>query len=130
MGLGFTVGLTLIGICREVLGSGAVFGFQFIPEDFHITFFVLAPGAFLVLACLTALQNKLKLPSATNVPGGDSGMACGGNCAQCTGASCVANKGIIEAERVAQKAAKAQAAKEAAAKAKAAKEAQQAKKGE
>ena len=48
----------------------------------------------------------------------------------CTGASCVANKGIIEAERVAQKAAKAQAAKEAAAKAKAAKEAQQAKKGE
>ena len=57
-------------------------------------------------------------------------MACGGNCAQCTGASCVANKGIIEAERVAQKAAKAQAAKEAAAKAKAAKEAQQAKKGE
>ena len=103
MGLGFTVGLTLIGICREVLGSGAVFGFQFIPEDFHITFFVLAPGAFLVLACLTAVQNKLKLPSATNVPGGDSSMACGGNCAQCTGASCVANKGIIEAERVAQK---------------------------
>ena len=130
MGLGFTVGLTLIGICREVLGSGAIFGFQFIPEDFHITFFVLAPGAFLVLACLTAVQNKLKLPSATNVPGGDSSMACGGNCAQCTGASCVANKGIIEAERVAQKAAKAQAAKEAAAKAKAAKEAQQAKKGE
>jgi len=123
MGLGFTLGLTLIGICREVLGGGAIFGFTFIPEDFHITFFVLAPGAFLVLACLTALQNKLKLPSATNVPGGDSSMACGGNCAQCTGANCVANKGIIEAERAAQKAAKAQAAKEAAAKAKAAKEA-------
>lgn len=132
MGLGFTVGLTLIGICREVLGSGAIFGFEFIPADFHITFFVLAPGAFLVLACLTALQNKLKLPSATNVPGGDSGMACGGNCAQCTGASCVANKGIIEAERAAQKAAQAQKAKEAAAKAKAAKEAaaKKAEKGE
>ena len=81
MGLGFTVGLTLIGICREVLGSGAIFGFEFIPADFHITFFVLAPGAFLVLACLTALQNKLKLPSATNVLCGDSSMACGGNCA-------------------------------------------------
>ena len=130
MGLGFTFGLTCIGICREILGAGAIFGIEFIPDDFHITFFVLAPGAFLVLACLTAVQNKLKLPSATNVPGGDSSMACGGNCAQCTGASCVANKGIIEAERVAQKAAKAQAAKEAAAKAKAAKEAQQAKKGE
>ena len=132
MGLGFTVGLTLIGICREVLGSGAIFGFEFIPADFHITFFVLAPGAFLVLACLTALQNKLKLPSATNVPGGDSGMACGGKRDRCTGASCVANKGIIEAERAAQKAAQAQKAKEAAAKAKAAKEAaaKKAEKGE
>ncbi len=123
MGLGFTVGLTLIGICREILGSGAIFGFQFIPDEFHITFFVLAPGAFLVLACLTAIQNKLKLPSATNGVNGDAGIACGGNCMQCTGSGCVANKGIVEAERVAQKAAKAQAAKEAAAKAKAAKEA-------
>ena len=118
MGLGFTVGLTLIGICCEILGSGAVFGFQFIPEDFHITFFVLAPGAFLVLAFLTAIQNKLKLPSATNVEGRDTNIACGGNCAQCTGSSCVANKGLVEAERAAAKAAKAQAAKEAAAKAK------------
>ena len=42
---------------------------------------------------------------------------------QCTGASCAANKGLVEAERAAQKAAKAKAAKEAAAKAKAAKEA-------
>ena len=123
MGLGFTVGLTLIGIFREILGSGAIFGQQFIPDDYHITFFVLAPGAFLVLSFLTALQNKLKMPSATNVDTGNSDMSCGGNCAKCTGASCVANKGIIEAERVAQKAAKAQAAKEAAAKAKAAKEA-------
>jgi electron transport complex protein RnfE len=115
MGLGFTVGLTLIGICREILGSGAIFGHQFIPEDYHITF--------LVLSFLTALQNKLKMPSATNVDNGNANMSCGGNCASCTGSACVANKGIIEAERVAQKAAKAQAAKEAAAKAKAAKEA-------
>lgn len=120
MGLGFTFGLTCIGICREILGSGAIFGVEFIPSDYHITFFVLAPGAFLVLAFLTAIQNKLKMPSATNVPGGDGGIACGGNCAQCVGSNCVANKGILEAERVAAKAAKAQAAKEAAAKKKAA----------
>ncbi len=130
MGLGFTLGLTLIGICREVLGSGAIFGFEFIPENFHITFFVLAPGAFLVLACLTAVQNKLKLPSATNVGGGDGDIACGGNCAACVGASCVANKGVIEAERVAKKAQKAQAAKEAAAKSKAVKAAAAEKKGD
>lgn len=122
MGLGFTFGLTCIGICREILGSGAIFGKTFIPDDYHITFFVLAPGAFLVLAFLTAIQNKLKLPSATNVEN-DSDIACDGNCASCVGCASVANKGILEAERVAAKAAKAQAAKEAAAKAKAAKEA-------
>lgn len=122
MGLGFTFGLTCIGICREILGAGAIFGIQFIPEDFHITFFVLAPGAFLVLACLCAVQNKLKLPSATNVDTDDS-MSCGGNCAGCTGIACVANKGIIEAERAAAKSAELQKKKEAAAKAKAAKEA-------
>ena len=118
MGLGFTFGLTCIGICREILGSGAIFNHQFIPEDYHITFFVLAPGAFLVLSFLTALQNKLKMPSATNVETNDTNIACGGNCASCIGSSCAANKGLVEAERVAAKAAKAQAAKEAAAKAK------------
>lgn len=115
MGLGFTFGLTCIGVLREILGAGAIFGKQFIPSDYHITFFVLAPGAFLVLSFLTALQNKLKMPSATNVET-DPAIACGGNCTQCTGISCVANKGLIEAERVAAKAEKAKAAKEAAAK--------------
>lgn len=67
MGLGFTLGLTLIGICREILGSGAIFGFKFIPDGFQISIFVMAPGAFFVLAALTALQNRMKMPSATNV---------------------------------------------------------------
>ena len=110
MGLGFTFGLTCIGICREILGSGAIFNHQFIPEDYHITFFVLAPGAFLVLSFLTALQNKLKMPSATNVETNDTDIACGGNCASCIGSSCAANKGLVEAERVAAKSAIAQAA--------------------
>lgn len=122
MGLGFTFGLTCIGICREILGAGAIFGKQFIPDDYHITFFVLAPGAFLVLSFLTAIQNKLKLPSATNVPS-DNSIACGGDCASCVGSCSVANKGLVEAERAAKKAAAAKAKAEAAAKAKAAKEA-------
>lgn len=66
MGLGFTLSLTVIGCVRELLGAGSLFGVQFIPEAFHINIFVLAPGAFLVLAMLSALQNKLRLPSATN----------------------------------------------------------------
>jgi electron transport complex protein RnfE len=126
MGLGFTFGLTCIGICREILGAGAIFGKTFIPDDYHITFFVLAPGAFLVLAFLTAIQNKLQMPSATNVPGGADNIACGGDCGSCVGSCSVANKGLVEAERAAEKAAAAKAKAEAAAKAKAAKEAKQA----
>lgn len=80
MGLGFTMGLTLIGIFREILGSGAIFGFKFIPSDFNIAIFVMAPGAFFVLAGLTAVQNKLKMPSATNTPEAEE---CNGNCAAC-----------------------------------------------
>lgn len=84
MGLGFTLGLTCIGIFREILGSGAVFGFEFIPDDFHIAMFVMAPGAFFVLAGLTALQNKLKMPCATNTPEAEE-ISCTGNCAACAG---------------------------------------------
>ncbi len=82
MGLGFTVGLTLIGIFREILGSGAIFGFEFIPDAYHIAIFVMAPGAFFVLAGLTAIQNKLKMPSATNTPEAEE-ASCTGNCAAC-----------------------------------------------
>ena len=61
MGLGFTVGLTCIGIVRELLGSGAIFGYELIPSVAHVAIFVMAPGAFFVLAGLTALQNRIFL---------------------------------------------------------------------
>ena len=57
IGLGFTVTLTIIGIVREILGSGSVFGWKFIPGD-GILAFVMAPGAFLVLGYLMVLFNK------------------------------------------------------------------------
>lgn len=57
IGLGFTMSLTVIGIVREILGSGAVFGWKFIPGD-GILAFVMAPGAFLVLGYLMVLFNK------------------------------------------------------------------------
>ena len=58
MGLGFTVGLTAIGLVRELLGSGKAFNMQVLPVSYEpITIFILAPGAFFVLAGLTALQN-------------------------------------------------------------------------
>lgn len=82
MGLGFTLGLTLIGVFRELLGSGYAFGLKVTPASFEpMSIFVLAPGAFFVLAGLTAVQNKLKLPSATNKDSEEDG-SCGG-CSGC-----------------------------------------------
>lgn len=82
MGIGFTIALTLIGGVREILGSGAIFNYSFIPEEFHISIFVLAPGAFFVLAILTALQNKFKAPSATNTDEKPD-FVCSGDCFGC-----------------------------------------------
>ena len=58
MGLGFTLALTLLGSVREILGSGAIFGFKFMEGD-GMLIFVLAPGAFFALAYLLVLFNKL-----------------------------------------------------------------------
>ena len=57
IGLGFTLSLTVIGIVREILGSGSVFGWKFIAGD-GILAFVMAPGAFLALGYLMVLFNK------------------------------------------------------------------------
>jgi len=85
MGLGFTMGLTLIGIFREIIGNGSIFGWSFNETLLKgaytpVTIFVLAPGAFFVLAMLCAVQNKLKLPSASNKKD-ESG--CEGDCMTC-----------------------------------------------
>ena len=58
IGLGFTLSLTVIGAVREVLGSGAIFGFDLGCADYMPLVFVLAPGAFLVLGFLMVLFNK------------------------------------------------------------------------
>ncbi len=58
MGLGFAFALTILGGIREILGSGAIFGWKFIEGD-GILVFVLAPGAFIVLGYLIAIVNKI-----------------------------------------------------------------------
>jgi electron transport complex protein RnfE len=57
MGLGFAFALTLLGGVRELLGSGGIFGFDFIEGDLMLVF-ILAPGAFIVLGYLIAIINK------------------------------------------------------------------------
>lgn len=82
MGLGFTLGLTVIGMIRELIGAGSLFGIQVMPEKYEpVSMFVLAPGAFLVLAILCAIQNKLKLKGANRHVKGTGG--CNGDCEHC-----------------------------------------------
>ncbi len=97
MGLGFTVGLTAIGIVREVIGAGQIFGAQILPLADEaagkggyvpVTIFILAPGAFLVLAGLTALQNKVKNNAAKKGRKTTEAAGCGEGCESCTNGSC------------------------------------------
>ena len=60
MGLGFTLGLTVLGIIREILGAGSVFGLVLLPEVTNVLLFVLPPGAFISLGYLIAVVNKIK----------------------------------------------------------------------
>jgi electron transport complex protein RnfE len=62
MGLGFTMALGILGSFREIVGSGAIFGYKFIKGD-GILVFILAPGAFIALGYLIALINRLKKTS-------------------------------------------------------------------
>lgn len=85
MGLGFTFALTLIGAFREILGAGEVFGTRIMPNGYTpISIFVMAPGAFFVLAMLTAIQNAVKIAGTKR--GKDMSKiqsGCGGNCMEC-----------------------------------------------
>ncbi len=60
MGIGFTLALTLLGACRELLGTGCVFSLPLFPEQYGALVFVLAPGAFIALGYLIAIVNKIK----------------------------------------------------------------------
>ncbi len=60
IGLGFTMALTLLGIVRELLGAGSIFGFTLLPETYNVLLFILPPGAFITLGFLIAIVNKVK----------------------------------------------------------------------
>ena len=101
MGLGFTLSITCIGAVRELIGAGSIFGKQILPlADAAagkmgyepVTIFILAPGAFFVLAFLSALQNKFKIGAAKR--GIDpSNPYCKGGCASCGNSMCSGKRG-------------------------------------
>lgn len=80
MGLGFTVGLTILGLLRELFGAGTAFGIQVMPDAYQpIAVLTQAPGAFLVLALIIAVMNAFSIKTAAN----DKGEGCDGCCATC-----------------------------------------------
>ena len=85
MGLGFTIALTMIGAVRELLGAGQIFGMTVMPSGYvPVSIFIMAPGAFFVLAMLTAIQNQVKINGEKK--GKDMskiGSGCGHDCASC-----------------------------------------------
>ena len=85
MGLGFTIALTMIGAVRELLGAGQIFGVTIMPSGYvPVSIFIMAPGAFFVLAMLTAIQNQVKINGEKK--GKDMskiGSGCGHDCASC-----------------------------------------------
>jgi electron transport complex protein RnfE len=60
MGIGFTIALTLLGAVREMLGSGSLFDLKFVSENANtMILFILPPGAFIALAYLAVIFNKV-----------------------------------------------------------------------
>ncbi len=102
MGLGFTIGLTCIGLVRELLGAGTIFNVQILPDSYTpITIFILAPGAFLVLAALTALQNKVKrnLLAKGNKDAEKIGSGCAAGCDGCSQSAICGGKSGQEVQK-------------------------------
>lgn len=90
MGLGFSFALTCIGAVRELIGAGKVFGYAVMPSSYvPCAIFVMAPGAFFVLAALTALQNKIRIEGEKK--GKDMskiGSGCSDDCMNCGDTGC------------------------------------------
>lgn len=96
MGLGFTFALTIIGIFRELIGAGSIFGLQIMPDGYQpVSIFVLAPGAFLVMGLLVAALNALNIKNAAN---DKVEHGCDGACASCQIGRCASRKAENSAE--------------------------------
>lgn len=89
MGLGFSLALTCIGAVRELLGAGKVFDHQVMPGSYvPINIFILAPGAFFVLAALTALQNYIRIRQKKAGKEPKKPAGCVEDCQNCAESGC------------------------------------------
>ncbi|MGN0247684.1 MAG: electron transport complex subunit RsxE, partial [Lachnospiraceae bacterium] len=102
MGFGFTIALTIIGLVRELIGAGEAFGIRIMPAGYEpVRIFVMAPGAFFVLACLVAIQNKVKIEGEKK--GKDMskvGSGCTHDCMSCGEEGCSSRKFYDDTKKV------------------------------
>ena len=62
MGVGFTLAITALGCCRELLGNGSIFGLSLVGPGFKpMLLMVLPPGAFLMLGFLAAGTRRVDM---------------------------------------------------------------------
>jgi len=60
MGIGYTIAIVILGSIRELLGSGAIFGFQILPAAYEpMLIIILPPGGFIALGLLIGLVNYM-----------------------------------------------------------------------
>ena len=62
MGLGFTIGLTTLGVCRELLGSGSIFGIELLMDPtVHVLIMLMAPGAFFMMGTIIMIMKYFQM---------------------------------------------------------------------
>lgn len=106
MGLGFTLGLTVIGIIREFIGAGTFFGMTVTSDLWEpVRIFTMNPGAFFVLAFIVAFINGMAIRKAKK-KGCEPNLRRIDGCAGCMNLSCAGRKvSTAEAEKIMQEAA-------------------------
>ena len=107
MGLGFTISISIIGTIREILGAGQIAGFQVLPLAdpsigkagyTPVSIFVLAPGAFFILALLVAVMKVVreKMVAKGKPLAAAQGAAFTGDCSSCSMAATCGGKSIYD----------------------------------
>lgn len=67
MGLGYTLALLILGISREIIGAGSIFGYKLFSDAFQpALIFIMPPGAFILLGIIIGIFNKVRMNKAAS----------------------------------------------------------------
>lgn len=67
MGLGYTIATTSLGILRELIGAGSLFGISLFGPNFEpAIMFIMPPGSFILLGIMMGIFNHLRRKKETS----------------------------------------------------------------